>query len=187
MISALKDPKRKDRENSYINKETFPTLDLSIEGIEESIYKVWCECQQGQELLKEIDHVLSLLYSKISVISSPSNGRFSIEEICEMDSLVKENEANRNLIYETFTRKLALKHELELLRQDLINKKSREAGQEQRDSHGGPNSDWNVLLEELEHRSDSDSSSGHNSMFLDLSVSGSHSTDFEYVQEDFLI
>ncbi|OII72196.1 uncharacterized protein cubi_01529 [Cryptosporidium ubiquitum] len=207
------DPKRKERENEYINKETFPTLDLSIEGIQESISKVWKECQQGQELLEEIDRILAVLYSKISAFSSSNNLCFSIQSVSELDSLAKEYEIKRTLIYETLNKKVNLKNELELLYLDFINKQLHNPSEHIQEakkpflypqfpdsfasniSQKSPNScsDWS-MINEIEQNAHSSSSfdsfenyseddQDNESMILDMSAPGSYSTNFEYIQQ----
>ncbi|EAK87753.1 hypothetical protein [Cryptosporidium parvum Iowa II] len=202
------DPKRRERENDYINKETFPTLDLSIEGIQESISKVWDECQQGQELLEEIDRILTILYSKISAFSSSNNACFSLQSVSELDSLVKEYEIKRSLIYETLSGKINLKSELELLYLDFIKKQFQETHiplegvQETTNINqsffsnnitqmsSNSCSDWSMIneidqnayssgLDSFEDDDDQD----NESMILDMSISGSHSTNFEYIHQ----
>ncbi|KAK9173117.1 hypothetical protein CmeUKMEL1_08115 [Cryptosporidium meleagridis] len=203
------DPKRREMEDDYINKETFPTLDLSIEGIQESISKVWNECQQGQELLEEIDRILSILYSKISAFSSTNNGCFSLQSVSELDSLVKEYEIKRSLIYETLNRKINLKNELELLYLDFIKKEFQQTCIPLENVQKTTNinqsffsnnitqmsssscSDWSMINEIDQNAYSSgldslDDDEDNESMILDMSISGSHSTNFEYIpiQED---
>lgn len=213
LYDIYNDPKRKERENDFINKETFPTLDLSIEGIQESISKVWKECQQGQELLEEIDSILAILYSKISTFSSSNNLHFSIQSVSELDSLAKEYEIKRTLIYETLTKKINLKSELELFYLNYINKQFHNPSKHVQEvmnqslysqfpdsfvsnaSQKSPNScsDWSMIneIEKDAHSSSSldsfdnysDDGQDNESMLLDMSISGSHSTNFEYIQQ----
>lgn len=197
------DPKRKEREESYINGEVFPTLDLSVEGIQESISKVCSECQQGKDLLEEVDRTLAALYSRISAFSSSENPCFSMESVFELDALVKEYEAKRALIYEVLTRKLSLKSELELLYLDLTIKRQRQQLGSSLRSPSSPEpsgscSDWSMtsgaaverdedshvfgdLMTDQEGASD-DYDDSYSSMVLEASVSDSHSTSSEYSQ-----
>lgn len=193
------DSKRKEREDEYINGEMFPTLDLSAEGIQESISKVWRECQQGQDLLEEIDRTLATLYSRISVFSSSENPCFSIESVFELDSLVKEYETKRSLIYEVLTRKLSLKRELELLYLDLMARRQPCQQTASLQSQSGSLPAWGTrngalsgrdvdldifgdFTDEEEVGSNDYSDSRSSSMVLEASVSDSHSTSSEYSQ-----
>ncbi|KAJ1606929.1 hypothetical protein OIY81_2956 [Cryptosporidium canis] len=197
------DPKRREREDDYINREMFPTLDLSMEGIQESIAKVWRECQQGQELLREIDYMLAVLYSRISVFSSSSNPSFSLQSISELDSLVKEYEAKRALVYESLARKVELKGELERLYLDFVGKQCSQHGPveaarplsqlpwplDPTQMSPSSDSDWSMAndnerdsesscLDEL-----SDQEDDRDSTFPEMSIPDSHSTNFEYIQQ----
>ncbi|KAH8581515.1 uncharacterized protein ELE39_000576 [Cryptosporidium sp. chipmunk genotype I] len=212
LCDLYNDPKRKERENDYINKEIFPTLDLSIEGIQESISKVWKECQQGQELLEEIDHLLATLYSKISAFSSSNNSCFSIKSVSELDSIVKEYEIKRTLIYEALTRKVNLKSELELMYLDFIKKQYQQVHNPLENVQeatinqsfvsnitqmsSNSCSDWSMIneidqdaysssLDNFGNYSgyDGDDDQDNESMILDMSISESHSTNFEYIQQ----
>ncbi|KAH7647279.1 hypothetical protein FG379_002422 [Cryptosporidium bovis] len=121
LIKILNNENLREKEESYLNKQGLPTLDISIDGLDESIKKVERECETGKEILMEIDIVLSCLYSKLGTITC-SNNNYSNDQINIINDIVTKYESKREKIYEIFITKFNLKNDLENVKLELLKK-----------------------------------------------------------------
>ncbi|KAH8739027.1 hypothetical protein FG386_003352 [Cryptosporidium ryanae] len=123
LISMLNNENLRKKEENYLNKQGLPTLDISIDGLDESIRKIDNECQTGKEILMEMDMILSNLYSKLGIMTC-SNDNYSNYQNNIINDIITKYEHKRDRIYKIFITKFNLKNDLENIKLELLKKYS---------------------------------------------------------------
>ena len=121
LIDILNNEHFKIKEENYLRKQGIPTLDISIDGLNESIKKIDEDCETGREILMEIDKILSSLYSKLGNITC-TDENYSIHKVKMINDMVTEYENKREEIYKVFITKYNLKNDLENIKKELQKK-----------------------------------------------------------------